>query len=275
MMTESVRKPAVAGLFYPGDPIELRNDLDRLFQKTKCPERKGIVRGIIAPHAGYMYSGFTAACGYARVAGATYDVVVVVAPSHREYFDNVSVYPGAAYQTPLGQIPIAEGIRDGLLQSCTHVIASEAGHLKEHAIEVHLPFLQRILPEFRLLPLVIGHQSREISFDLGRALGDLLRRGNALLIASTDLSHYYPSSVANRLDAVVVGDLRRFDEEALMDDLDAGRAEACGGGPAVAVMTALRVMGATSMEVVHHCNSGDITGDTSSVVGYVAAVAYA
>lgn len=275
MNTGSIRKPVVAGLFYPGNSDELRSDLDRLFAQAGTPVRKGTVRGIIAPHAGYIYSGFTAASGYARLGGASYDSVVVVSPSHKEFFKGVSVYPGAAYQTPLGTVAIAENLRERLIQESSVVTASEVGHQKEHAIEVHLPFLQRALPAFRLLPLVIGDQSRDICFELGRALGKVLHGENTLLVASTDLSHYYPSRVANRLDAVVVGDLQQFDEKCLMDDLDSGKAEACGGGPVVAVMTALRALGARTMEVVHHCNSGDVTGDTSSVVGYVAAVAYA
>ena len=275
MAARDVRTPAVAGLFYPGNSEALRRDLDSLFRKAKAPRPSGVVRGIVAPHAGYMYSGSTAASGYARLAGARYDTVVVVSPSHREYFEGVSVYPGSAYETPLGTVPVNTGLRERLIAACPTVAASEIGHREEHAIEVHLPFLQKILPPFQLLPIVMGHQSRELCFALGTALGTLLRGENALLVASTDLSHYHPSSVANRLDAIVIEDLKRFDGKGLMDDLDAGKCEACGGGPTVAVMTALAALGVTAMEVVHHCNSGDITGDTSSVVGYVAAVAYA
>jgi hypothetical protein len=172
-------------------------------------------------------------------------------------------------------IPIDTALRDRLIAASPIVSASAQGHGQEHAIEVHLPFLQSILPPFRLLPLVVGHQSREICFRLGEDLAGVLRGENALLVASTDLSHYYPASVARGLDAAVIADLERFDPESLMDDLEAGKGEACGGGPVIAVMAALKLLGARTMEVVHHCTSGDITGDTSSVVGYVAAVAYA
>jgi len=270
-----VREPAVAGLFYPGNSETLRRDLESLFRKAKAPSHSGVVRGIIAPHAGYMYSGFTAARGYARLAGARYDTVVVVSPSHREFFEGVSVYPGSAYATPLGTVPIHAGLRDKLIKECPIVVASEVGHGEEHAIEVHLPFLQNILPPFQLLPIVMGHQSREVCFTLGSALGSILMGENALLVASTDLSHFHPSTVANHLDDIVIEDLKHFDGNGLMDDLDAGKCEACGGGPTVAVMTALKALGVAAMEVVHHCNSGDVTGDTGSVVGYVAAVAYA
>ncbi len=270
-----VRHPAVAGLFYPGSPSQLRKDLENFFKEAKPAPRAGTVRGVIAPHAGYLYSGFTAASSYARLAGSTYDSVVIVSPSHREAFEGVSVYPGSAYETPLGTVPIDESLRDHLLNVCPLVRATEAGHRSEHAVEVHLPFLQQVLPAFRLLPLVMGDQSRDVCRGLAKGLSEVLKGRNVLLVASTDLSHYYPSAVADRLDEVVIEDLRRFDEERLMDDLEAGKAEACGGGPTVAVMAALRALGATRVEVVHHCNSGNITGDSASVVGYVSAVAYA
>lgn len=272
---QEVREPAVAGLFYPANAEALRRDIESFYHEVSATTRSGTIRGIIAPHAGYIYSGYTAACGYARLAGAQYDTVVVIAPSHREYFDGVSVYHGSAYQTPLGSIPVNVALRDRLIGASRRVRASELGHGEEHSIEVHLPFLQAVLPDFQLLPLVVGHQTREVCFELGQDLGRLLKGENVLIVASTDLSHYYPSSVANRLDAVVIEDLKQFDEKRLMDDLDGGKAEACGGGPAFAAMMALKALGATTMEVVHHCNSGDVTGDTKSVVGYVAAVAYA
>jgi AmmeMemoRadiSam system protein B len=275
MVAHDVREPAVAGTFYPGEAEALRRDLDALFRNVKVPDHGGVIRGIIAPHAGYMYSGLTAASAYARLSGARYDTVVIVSPSHREAFGGVSVYSGSAYDTPLGTVPVNTLLRERLLAACPIVAATDTGHKEEHAIEVHLPFLQTVLPPFQLLPIVMGNQTREMCFTLGHALGSILRGENALLVASTDLSHFYSSRVANRLDSVVIEDLRRFDEKGLMEDLAEGKCEACGGGPTVAVMAALKTLGAGTMEVVHHCNSGDITGDTSSVVGYVAAVAYA
>ena len=272
---DDIREPAVAGLFYPDNAATLRGDIERLYQQVSGKSRTGTVRGIIAPHAGYMYSGFTAASGYALLGGAQYNTVVIVSPSHREFFEGVSVYPGSAYRTPLGAVSIDTELRDRLVDASDIVQVTAKGHGEEHAVEVHLPFLQVILPSFRLLPLVVGHQSREICFGLGRDLGGVLKGENVLLVASTDLSHYYPATVAQRLDGAVIQDLECFDPEALMDDLEAGKAEACGGGPVIAVMSALKAIGAQRMEVIHHCTSGDITGDTSSVVGYVTAVAFA
>jgi len=269
---EGVRAAAVAGMFYPEDPKELAATIEQLTGEAG-PKGKERIRGIIAPHAGYMYSGPTAARAYARLSGATYETVVVVAPSHREFFEGVSVYDGTAYRTPLGIVPIDVRLREDLIAHCACVHASRAGHREEHAVEVHLPFLQKVLGAFMLLPLVIGHQAPQTCFELGRALGEVLRDRNALLVASTDLSHFYPDQTARSIDAVTVADVERFDGDGLMGHLTDGAAEACGGGPTVAVMTALKILGAEHMDVVGYATSGDITGDRANVVGYLGAVA--
>lgn len=272
-----IRPPAVAGKFYPEDPKHLREMVAGLLEEAESEPVGGEVRGIVAPHAGYVYSGFTAAHAYKLLRGKEVPVVVVVAPSHFDFFHGVSVYPGDAYETPLGKIPVNAALRDALTATSDVVIVSEVGHRAEHALEVQLPFLQLTLRpgSFTLLPLVIGDQKREICFALARALGEVLRNENTVLVASTDLSHYYPARVANQLDAVITNDVASFDYEKLMADLETHRTEACGGGPTVAVMAALDDLGVRKMKVTHHSNSGDTTGDYSSVVGYLSAVAYA
>ncbi|MEW6509377.1 MAG: AmmeMemoRadiSam system protein B [Bacteroidota bacterium] len=268
----SVRRCAVCGTFYPAGQTELTATIDRLIADIppSGPER---IRGIIAPHAGYIYSGPTAASAYGRLRGSAYDAVVIVSPSHREYFDGVSVFDGDAYQTPLGVVDVNGELRRRLLEECQDVVASSAGHGTEHAVEVHLPFLQRVLGEFSFLPLVIGHQTPETCFTLGEAIARMAAEKNLLLVASTDLSHFYPAETALRLDAIVIEDVRAFDARGLMLHLEEGKAEACGGGPVVAVMTALRRLGSSRMDVLQYATSGDVTGDYGSVVGYLGAVA--
>jgi len=275
--TTIIRPPAVAGKFYPGDPQDLRETIAGFLEEAESEPISGEIRGIVAPHAGYMYSGFTAAHAYKLLKGREFDVVVVVSPSHFDFFHGVSVYPGEAYETPLGRIPINAELREALTAASDVVIVSDAGHRAEHALEVQLPFLQCTLQPgtFTLVPLVIGDQKREICFALGQALAEVLKDRNVLLVASTDLSHYYPASIAERLDAVMMRDVAAFDYEKLMTDLETHRTEACGGGPTVAVMAALDDLGVRKMKVTHRSNSGDTTGDYSSVVGYLSAVAYA
>jgi MEMO1 family protein len=269
-----VRQSSVSGLFYPADAAELGKQVDGFLAREKSRPEQGRVMGIIAPHAGYMYSGMTAGMAYASIAGASYETVVIISPSHRDFFDGVSVYPGDAYETPLGRVPIDRDLRKAMLEACPILHATPRGHGEEHAVEVHIPFLQKALPSFGLLPLVMGHQTRRTCVDLGEAIARVMRDRNVLLVASSDLSHYHQAAVAERMDGLFVDAVRSFDPDEVMEVIEAGTAEACGGGPIVAMMVALRLMGATRIEVVHHCTSGDITGDRSSVVGYFSAVAW-
>jgi len=270
-----IRGPVVSGLFYPAEASVLEHDLAALLRGHRTGAQGRRVQAMISPHAGYMYSGHTAGAGFARLRGERYDSVVILSPSHREYFDGVSAYPGDAYQTPLGIVPVDQELRRRVQEACPFVRASEAGHGEEHAIEVQLPFLQHTIGSFALLPLVFGHQKRSYCVELGRALGKLLSGTRALLVASSDLSHYHASPQAERLDGVFVEDVRKGDYDRLMDDLENGATEACGGGPVVALLAAAREQGLAPMEIVERRTSGDVTGDLGSVVGYCSAVAYA
>jgi AmmeMemoRadiSam system protein B len=266
------REPSVAGMFYPEEGEALRQMVTQLLDRSPGPKVTGSVQGIIAPHAGYIYSGLTAAAAYRTVQGRKFDTVVIISPSHREYFRGISVYPGDAYRTPLGSVPVDVALREELLTRSPRIQADVAGHRDEHAIEVHLPFLQVVLPPFRLLPLVMGEQAREFSLELGRVLADVTRGKRILLVASSDLSHYHSSRVAEAIEKVLVDDVAEMAANRLMSDLEAGMTEACGGGPIVALLSALEHLGVRSMEILHHTNSGEVTGETKRVVGYLSAV---
>ncbi len=279
MIKEKVRPPAVAGLFYPDVPSILNAEIEKMFERSVDiigdREINGEIKGIIAPHAGYMYSGQTAATAYSLLRGKRFDTVVVVSPSHREYFDGISIYDGKAYRTPLGEIEIDVDLAQLIVERGDGLIEfSSYGHRQEHAIEVHLPFLQKALGYFKLIPIVMGDQKADYCFRLGDILGEVLKERSVLLVASTDLSHYYPYDVALKFDKVVIDDVAKFSPEKLMDDLEQQRCEACGGGPTVAVMSAARKLGADKSEVLYYCNSGDVTGDRTGVVGYLSAVLF-
>ncbi len=279
MIKEKVRQPAVAGLFYPDVPSILNAEIEKMFERVGDiignKKINGEIRAIIAPHAGYMYSGQTAAIAYSLVRGKDYDVVVVVSPSHREYFDAISIYDGKSYRTPLGEIEIDFNLAEEIVKAGNGLIEfSSYGHRAEHAIEVHLPFLQKALNHFKFVPIVMGDQKSDYCFRLGEILGEVLTGRNVLLVASTDLSHYYPYDVAVKFDKIVIDDIESFDEEKLMDDLEQRKCEACGGGPTVAVMYAAKKLGADKSEVLYYCNSGDVTGDKTAVVGYLSAVLF-
>lgn len=278
VMEQTVRKPAVAGQFYTGDPASLRKEVERYMKAVEHQAVEDNVVSIVSPHAGYMYSGQVAAYGYRLIEGKQYETVVVISPSHVEHFDYSSVFPGKSYLTPLGEIPIDQELTELIASRSDRVRADTRGHLVksfgrgEHALEVQLPFLQVALGDFKLVAIVMGDQNRENIEALGNVLGETLADRNALIVASTDLSHFHSDSNAKRLDSVFQDKLGDFDPAGLLESLARNNTEACGGGPTVAAMIASRKLGATSCRILHYANSGDVSGDTTNVVGYVSAV---
>lgn len=270
----SVREPAVAGTFYPGHPRTLRRDIESLLDEAsdRLPEWRGRIVGAVVPHAGYQYSGLTAAACYKALSTQDVETVVLVGPSHREHFGTSSVFPGDALATPLGEVPVNAELAREIIARSDRLIASHSGHRDEHALEVQLPFLQVLWPSVRVVAITMGEQSPERCVELARVLGSVCSERKALLVASSDLSHYHPYAEAVRLDGSVAQRIRSYEPELLLEDLEDDRVEACGGGPLVSVMMASRVLGATSSMIVHQCNSGDVTGDHSSVVGYLSAI---
>jgi hypothetical protein len=267
------RRPAVAGMFYPGEMKKLQTDLGKMFAGVQSEKVTGKISAIVAPHAGYVYSGYVAAEAYGQLSADSYDTVAVISPSHRDYFRGVSVYLGD-YQTPIGQIPVNREICEKLLQNSPLIKASELGHREEHALEVQLPFLQTKLQNFKLIPIVMGTQDWETCHALGEALGKALKDTCSLVVASSDLSHFYSHDVARRLDAIVVRDVELFDEKQLFDDIQKKKCEACGAGPIIASIIAAKHMGATSAKVLSYHTSGEVSGDYDEVVGYLSGVFY-
>ncbi|MBN1884587.1 MAG: AmmeMemoRadiSam system protein B [Candidatus Krumholzibacteriota bacterium] len=276
-MERTVRPPVVAGQFYPGDPVRLRRDIEGYLDAVGAADVGGRVVALVSPHAGYQYSGAVAAHGYRLIRGRSYETVVVISPCHVEYFDFSSVFPGAAYETPLGAIPVNREIVELLAGTGGRVRAAMEGHRVvaggrgEHSLEVQLPFLQVALGQFDLVAIVMGDQSASNVRILGEALGEALAGRNALIVASTDLSHFHAGREAGRLDGVFLDGLRGFSVEQLLSSLSSGGTEACGGGPTAAAMIAAGRLGASRCDVLAYATSGDVTGDHSSVVGYVSA----
>ncbi len=269
-----IRQPAAAGMFYPSSGERLAADIEELIHDADPGVPEGRLAGLVVPHAGYMYSGLTAAYAYRLLSGKKFDSVVIISPSHREYFEGISVYDGNAYQTPLGTMEIDAELRGALVVGQKTIIADDIGHRSEHAVEVQVPFLQYLGCTSKFLPVVMGDQRKEFCVSLGEKLSQALTGKNILMVASSDLSHYHPAHEAERLDKIVRDDIASFDTEKLIDDLDADRAEMCGGGPVIAMLVAARLLGATKTLVLHHCNSGDVTGDRDAVVGYLSAAVF-
>jgi len=272
---DKIRKPAVAGMFYSGQKDNLTREVAVFLENSSAVEGVKKVYGLVAPHAGYLYSGGVAARAYRQIVDHEFDVIVVISPSHRIYFEEVSVYDGAAYSTPLGEIRVDQDIAQQIANGHEKILYSDLGHdVDEHALEVHLPFLQLVLDDFKLVPIVMGNQDYENIKILSDSLSKVLKGKNALIVASTDLSHYYNYGKASVLDDVVVDSIKRFDEEKLYKDLQGGLCEMCGGGPVITAMKTCRTLGADKSKVLLYRNSGDVTGDKNQVVGYLSAMFY-
>ena len=210
----------------------------------------GDLVALVAPHAGLMYSGPVAAHAYRLLRGRAFDVAVLVGPSHFVGFDGVAVSRAGGFETPFGVAPIDEECAAALMRATPIVREHPAAHAREHSLEMQLPFLQHLAPATPIVPLVMGYQTAETARALGDALAAVLRGRNALLVASTDLSHYHDAATAARLDAVVIDCVARFDADGLQRALDAQPDHACGGGPTVAVMRAARALGARDAVVL-------------------------
>ncbi|OGU70056.1 MAG: AmmeMemoRadiSam system protein B [Ignavibacteria bacterium RIFCSPLOWO2_02_FULL_55_14] len=272
--SRSVRPPAVAGLFYTSNARALRREVETMLDAA-AEHTKGSGEGlsaVIAPHAGYMYSGFTAACSFNALSKREFDTAVLIGPSHRELIKGLNVFPGDAYATPLGEMDVDKDLAAALVKKGHGLVDSVAGHRTEHALEVQVPFLQCIRPGARIVAITMGDQGAEACENLAEALAETMRGRNAVLIASSDLSHYHPYDEAVKIDSLLVDKVNLFRPKDLILLLETEAVEACGGGPIVAVMLAASLLGANAAHVLRYCNSGDITGDKSAVVGYMAAV---
>ena len=269
-VADTLRRAAVAGSWYPSNPDELARQVDDYLGDAGAP-LDGKPVAVIAPHAGLMYSGHVAAFAYRQLAGCDIDVAVLVGPSHFVGFEGVALYERGAFETPFGPVAIDEDCAAAVAARSRLVVPHPAAHAREHSLEMQLPFLRRVLPDIRIVPLVMGFQRRETAFALADAIAGAIDRRRAVLIASTDLSHYQSAATAAKLDARVIDRVRGFDAEGLMSLLEAFPEHACGGGPTVSVMRAAQLAGATEARVLKYADSGDVSGDKDAVVGYLAA----
>lgn len=278
----NVRPSPIAGRWYPGEAHALARLVDGYLDQAGPPPAEGHpeVVGLLAPHAGLIYSGPVAAYAYQWVRGQTFDCVAVLSPSHFHDDGPVVTSACAVYATPLGRVPVDQPLLAELrwrlaktLQLPPESALPALRHDREHAVEIELPFLQQVLaPGFQLVPLMLRDQTAEVAGALGACLADLLAGRRALLVASSDLSHYRPQPAAVRLDHELLRQLETFDPAALLAADASGRGQACGVGALAAVLWAARALGARTVRVLRHATSGDVSGDYDAVVGYAAAV---
>jgi AmmeMemoRadiSam system protein B len=271
-----VRASAVAGTWYPGSSAGLAEAVDAHLNAATVSDAPACPLAIVAPHAGLMYSGPVAAYAYSLLRACRYGAVVIVGPSHFVPFHGVSIWPRGRWQTPYGEVAIAEGLAAAIAAESAEVMEKPDAHGREHSLEMQLPFVARLLPGVPIVPLLMGYQTRTTAYALGDAIARSLAGrpqtdDRVLLVASSDLSHYEDAATAAGMDASVLGYVEAFDPDGLMSELEREPRHACGGGPMVAVLRAAALRGATLARVLRYADSGDVSGDKSSVVGYMAA----
>ena len=274
-MNVDLRPSPIAGLWYEGDPKVLARTVDGYLEHAKLPKLEGEVIAVVAPHAGHRYSGPVAGYAFAALRGLKPDLVAILSPFHNYHNAPFLTSAHDSYATPLGPVPIDHACVDAL-DAALH---SELGYGltriakdPEHSVEIELPFLQRVLvTEWKLLPVMVRTLGSRDSEALGKCLAKILQGRNAIIVASTDLSHYYDQQTALILDHAMLAQVEGFNPEGAFDVDQSGKGYACGLGALTAVMWAARELGADSVKILRHATSGDTSGDYSAVVGYGAA----
>jgi AmmeMemoRadiSam system protein B len=277
---EMIRKPAVAGYFYPKDKKELTKTVDDFISNVKHQKIPGRIIGIISPHAGYVFSGQVAAYSYRHIIGTQYDTVILLGPSHRVYLKGASVGTWDAYVTPLGKVKVNKEIVTSLLSAGEPFHFVEQAHIREHSIETQIPFLQRTLKKFDIVPIVMGSRSLAYCKKINEALAEIVEKRNVLLVASSDMSHYPNYTDANNVDRNTLSLIMKYDpnlvfsseKKVLSKGIPNLSTTLCGLSSVVTVMMTAKKLGGNTVKILHYANSGDVTingrRETRRVVGY-------
>ncbi|MFC1668519.1 AmmeMemoRadiSam system protein B [Chlamydiota bacterium] len=275
---EEIRKPAVSGMFYTESKKELISQINSFLEMVPQQTIDGEILALISPHAGYVYSGQVAAYGFSLLKGNIFDTVIIIGPNHRlKGFYGTSVYDKGYFETPLGLVKIDEEIARLLLRNEPALVTDERAHQYEHSLEVQLPFLQVLLDSFKIVPIVMGDYSikscQELANGLVKTIKDTPQK-KILLLISTDLSHYHSYNTAKSMDALCIQDILNLNEKKLYDHNRSRTTEMCGYGPVLTSIMVAKELKSTSAKLLHYANSGDVTNDTSQVVGYASIVLY-
>lgn len=276
----SIRRPYVAGTFYPGDAKRLTQNIEECYLHKLGPGRLPVqgkkdrtITALVCPHAAYMYSGPVAAHSYLALSEeAEPETAIILCPNHSGLGSAVSLMGKGAWETPLGRINIDESLAQKIFNNSDFIDQDNSAHIYEHSIEVQIPFLQYLYKDrIKLVPICMGFQDLETSTVVGKALADSAKDRNTIIIASTDLNHQESQQTTNRKDNLVLSCIEEMNEKKLQQEVQRNNISMCGYGPVSAAIIASKLLGANKAEVLSHHTSGDITGDLGAVVGYAAA----
>ncbi|MEO0072784.1 MAG: AmmeMemoRadiSam system protein B [candidate division WOR-3 bacterium] len=267
-----IREAIVSGQFYPQSKETLKKTINDLLAATPQVQISDKIIGIIVPHAGYPYSGTTASYAYKAIAGKKYQIVIMLGPSHQAYIKNFAVYGKGKWRTPLGEVAVAEELASSIIKEAPNkIIHQPEAHTYEHSLEVQLPFLQTVLKDFRIVPIMMLHPSYEDCRLLAQAIAKHCQDQEVLILASSDLYHGYSYTECQRTDSTTLNYITKFDIQGLYDALGSGKAQACGGYPIVVLMMVAELLGAREIKLLHRTNSNDVIGEKGGYcVGYAA-----
>jgi AmmeMemoRadiSam system protein B len=269
---DATRSSSIAGSWYEANPTALAASIDSYLNKAQLPELNGQVMAVIAPHAGHQYSGHVAGYAFAALRGLSPDLIIILSPYHNYSSHHLLVTAHEAYATPLGDVEVDQSALAELRSELELPITTIAND-NEHSIEIELPFLQRALKnKFKILPIMVRAQAPRISKILGDALANILKNKNALMVASTDLSHFHDQKTANNLDHEMLKRFESFDPGSIFEAEYTEKGFACGHAAVASMLWAAKTLNADKVQILKYATSGDITGDHKSVVGYGAAV---
>jgi AmmeMemoRadiSam system protein B len=264
-------------MFYPANPRRLRQEIEACFKHELGPgklpgkpERPRSITAVVCPHAGYVYSGPVAAHSYLSLSEEEKaDTFIIIGPNHTGFGTPVSMMGQGSWETPLGKVDIDSELAQLIFKASDTIDLDETAHMREHSVEVQLPFLQYLYgSDFKFIPICMGFQDLETSRDVGRILSQIIKKRSVVIIASTDLNHQESQESTNRKDSLVLEAIRGMNEEALQDIVRQHRISMCGYGPVSVALVTSKLLGADKAEVLSHHTSGDITGDLNAVVGY-------
>ena len=268
-----IRKPVVAGQFYPGTKEELEGIIGSCIQHKYGPgnqiQENEQIYGIISPHAGYVYSGPTACHSYKAISSKNPELVIILGPNHFGVGKDVATMIDAEWETPLGLVEVDSEAATEITNNSKYIEIDEFSHSRDHSLEVQIPMLQSMLSnKFKILPIILLDQSLEMAKDVGNAVAQIAKSRNTMIVASSDFTHYEENSFAHSQDKALIEPILEMNVEKFYNVLMEKRVTACGYGAMASVMIACKKLGATKGELLSYTTSGDVMGDTSSVVGY-------
>lgn len=299
-----IRKPAVAGLFYDDNPMDLRKTIEQCFTHSLGPGKipslgsfrtfedfdttnntelniegsfpnKSNIYGAIVPHARYSYSGPIAAHAYYKIVEIGFpETFIILCPNHTGLGSGISIFDKGKWNTPLGDVEIDEKFAKQLISNSNIIDSDNLAHLREHSCEVHLPFLQYFSNDFKIIPIVMGMQDMKTASEIAKSIIQTINNSNksVLIIVSTDLTHYESKSTAEQKDKLILDSIENMDEYALLKSVENNGITMCGYGPTISTIISSRNLGAEKGKILKYATSGDISGDLDSVVGYCSAI---